>query len=41
MSGAAGPPVAPRVPTERVDHGDRRPDDYAWLKHKADPAVLQ
>lgn len=41
MSGAAGPPVAPRVPTERVDHGDRRTDDYAWLKQKADPAVLQ
>lgn len=39
MTPAAGPPVAPRIPTQRVDHGDRRPDDYAWLKHKDDPAV--
>jgi len=33
------PPIAPRRPTERVDHGDRRPDDYAWLRDKSDPAV--
>lgn len=33
------PPVARRVP--RVDelHGDRRQDDYFWLRHRDDPEV--
>ena len=32
-------PVAPREPVEHVIHGDRRIDDYAWLRHKKDPRV--
>src|SRR5271165_651473 len=34
------PPVALREPVEHVIHGDRRLDDYAWLRHKIDPRVL-
>ncbi len=34
------PPVAPREPIEHVIHGDRRIDDYAWLRNKKDPRVL-
>jgi oligopeptidase B len=36
---AARPPIARRVPTTRVIHGDRRVDDYDWLRHKTDPEV--
>jgi len=32
--------MAPRRPLERVDHGERRVDDYAWLRDKTDPAVI-
>lgn len=34
------PPVARRHPVEHVIHGDRRIDDYAWLRDKNDPAVI-
>ena len=37
---AAVPPVAPRHPTMLLKHGDKRVDDYDWLRHKQDPAVL-
>ena len=33
------PPVAKRVPVVTVVHGDRRQDDYAWLRARDDPAV--
>src|SRR5262245_10596918 len=37
---AADPPVAPRHPTMLSKHGDRRIDDYFWLRNKQDPAVI-
>ena len=37
---AATPPVAPKHSTILSKHGDKRVDDYAWLRHKQDPAVL-
>src|SRR5437016_2233166 len=36
---AAAPPVARRVPRIQVVHGERREDDYFWLRDKADPEV--
>ncbi|SDQ37080.1 S9 family peptidase [Quadrisphaera sp. DSM 44207] len=33
------PPVAQRVPTERVHHGDVVVDPYEWLRDAQDPAV--
>jgi len=33
------PPVARKVPKVDVIHGDRRVDDYHWLRNKADPEV--
>jgi oligopeptidase B len=33
------PPVARRVPRLDIVHGDRRQDDYAWLRQKDDPEV--
>jgi oligopeptidase B len=32
-------PRAPRVPRIDVLHGDRREDDYFWLREKDDPRV--
>jgi oligopeptidase B len=34
------PPVAKKIPTERVQHGDTVIDDYAWLQAKDDPDTL-
>ena len=34
------PPVAARVPVERVHHGDVVVDPYEWLRDPEDPAVL-
>ena len=34
------PPLARREPVELVLHGDRRLDDYAWLRHKENPEVI-
>lgn len=31
------PPAAPTQPTERVHHGDRFVDDYAWMSDRDDP----
>ncbi|MFI5183797.1 MAG: S9 family peptidase [Vicinamibacteria bacterium] len=33
------PPTARRIPKVDVIHGDRRLDDYFWLRDKADPEV--
>src|SRR5882724_1345239 len=34
------PPVARREPVEQVLLGDRRVDQYAWLRHKENPEVI-
>ena len=34
------PPVASRKPHEVVLHGDRRVDEYFWLREKSDPEVI-
>jgi oligopeptidase B len=34
-------PIAARKPVEHVINGDRRVDDYNWLREKNDPAVLE
>src|SRR3954454_4111720 len=34
------PPVAKRVPTTRVRHGDTVVDDWFWLRGKDDPEVI-
>ena len=36
---ATKPPVARRVPKVDVVHGDRREDDYFWIRDKKDPEV--
>jgi oligopeptidase B len=36
----AQPPVVRRHPVEHVIHGDRRIDDYAWLREKQNPEVI-
>ena len=33
------PPVAQKIPHVEVLHGDRRVDDYFWLREKTNPAV--
>lgn len=35
------PPVAPKKPEKSVIHGYERVDEYAWMKKKDDPAVLE
>jgi oligopeptidase B len=37
---APQPPIAQRHPVEHVIHGDRRIDNYAWLRDKNDPKVM-
>ena len=34
------PPVAKKVPVAMTKFGDRRVDNYFWLREKADPAVI-
>jgi len=34
------PPAAPRRPSVTAVHGERRVDDWAWLRDRDDPAVL-
>jgi oligopeptidase B len=34
------PPVARREPVEHLLHGDRRVDDYGWLRQKESPEVI-
>jgi oligopeptidase B len=36
---APQPPVAPKIPRVEIIHGDRRVDDYFWLRDKTNPAV--
>src|SRR5574341_31666 len=36
----SAPPIAKKVPRVDVVHGDRRQDDYFWLRQKDDPEVL-
>lgn len=36
----AAPPVAERKPTTRQIHGETRSDDYAWLRDRNNPEVL-
>jgi oligopeptidase B len=38
--GRAVPPVAKKVPSERVHHGDTVVDEYAWLADKDDPETI-
>ncbi|HXT25249.1 MAG TPA: S9 family peptidase [Candidatus Eisenbacteria bacterium] len=37
----AQPPVAARKPAAHLLHGDLRSDDYAWLREKENPAVIE
>lgn len=39
--GAIGPPQAPRRPAVLETHGDRRVDDWLWLRDREDPEVLE
>jgi oligopeptidase B len=38
-SGVAKPPLAKKVPHEVILHGDRRVDNYYWLRDKKNPEV--
>jgi len=40
-SAATAPPVAPRIPKIDTLHGEIRVDDYFWLRHKSDTAVIR
>jgi oligopeptidase B len=40
-AGMPRPPAALRKPAEHVLHGDRRTDDYAWLRQKENPEVIR
>ena len=33
-------PIAERRPHVHVAHGDERPDDYAWMRDRDDPAEI-
>jgi oligopeptidase B len=39
-TGNAQPPLARREPVEHLLHGDRRIDQYAWLREKQNPEVI-
>src|SRR5205085_11991721 len=34
------PPLAKRIPKVDVIHGDRRQDDYFWLRKREDPEAI-
>ncbi len=34
------PPIAPKHPHPITQHGQTRIDDYFWMRHRADPAVM-
>ncbi|MEU1429497.1 S9 family peptidase [Nocardia sp. NPDC005746] len=40
VSGAVVAPIAKRVPTERVHHGDVVIEEYEWLRDKENPEVI-
>jgi oligopeptidase B len=35
------PPIAKKIPVEIINHGDKRIDNYAWLKDKSNPEVIK
>jgi oligopeptidase B len=35
------PPIAKKIPVEIIKHGDKRIDNYAWLKDKSNPEVIK
>jgi len=37
---AVAPPIAPKIPKVDITHGERREDDYFWLREKDNPEVL-
>ena len=39
-SADTAPPVAARIPKVDTLHGEIRVDDYFWLRHKSDSAVI-
>src|SRR5687767_7941392 len=39
--GALRAPVAARKPKEIVQHGERRVDDYFWLRERGNPEVIE
>ena len=41
MTTSSHPPVARKVPTERVHHADTFVDDYEWLREKENPDVVE
>ena len=40
VAAQTGPPVAKKIPKEIVTHGDKRVDDYFWLREKTNSEVL-
>ncbi len=40
VSATAMPPTAKKIPKTFVNYGDTRVDDYAWLREKDNPAVV-
>ena len=38
--GSGSGPVARRIPVEQIVHGDRRVDEYGWLREKENPEVI-
>src|SRR5690348_9084406 len=38
---AIDPPAAKRIPHVHELHGDKRPDDFFWLKDKKNPEVIK
>src|SRR6266478_9961008 len=38
--GTLAPPLARKVPKEIVTHGDKRVDDYFWLREKTNADVI-
>jgi oligopeptidase B len=39
--GDARPPAAPRIPAERIHHGDTVIDEYAWLAERDNPETIR
>jgi oligopeptidase B len=39
MAQTPTPPAAKKIPKVMINHGDRRVDDYFWLREKKDPEV--
>ncbi|MBU3061162.1 S9 family peptidase [Nocardia sp. NEAU-G5] len=40
LASVVTPPIAKRVPAQRVHHGDVFVDEYEWLREKEDPEVV-